>query len=1126
MTSSVSDSDATTPRLTALGTTINHAIARLRHLSQQDIQSFWRWCSGDLPIKQAVVADTWQNWAIAPINDRNHIAWDKGKRVLWLGQQIHVPETLNGFPVEEMTLRLALTWWADNAQIFVNGVHVHTGDLFDCFCRILLAESVQPGQCINVALRLVSPGHDHGAIVQSRCLYETPNQQLVPVPEPSFVADEMTVLQHYLTAFAPHNLSDLNQALQHIDWQALSNRTAFNASLIQLRDHLTSFSDWIKQRTIHLLGHAHLDLAWLWPISETWDAAQRTFESVLMLQQDFPDLIFTHSTPALYAWLEEYRPDLLSAIQSQVKAGVWEIGAGLWVEPELNIVGGESIIRQVLYGQRYTHTTFGHISRIAWLPDSFGFCWQLPQILRQGGIDYFATQKLRWNDTNAFPHDLFEWRSPDGTTIHSLTLPPIGSDIDPAKMADYACQWETNTGLRESLWLPGVGDHGGGPTRDMLNVARRWQRSPFFPTLQFTTSQDFLDRLSPRLLYSSPSPSPLPTPPATLHEHSPTLPLPTWNDELYLELHRGCYTTHTEQKCWNRRCEALLYQAELFASIATLLTGTTYPQKAIEHTWKRVLFNQFHDILPGSSIPEVYDEVNPVWKNAEDSAEEMLNRALGAIACHIQLPPAPFSTPHSHSYPFVLFNSLSWERSELVTVQVPSDAEPGQTWAIFDHTGAPQVCQPIQSQMQDNRALAFRAKKVPGVGYQVFWLNQIPIMSGVHRTDMAQKIEWVLENEHLRVIVNPTSGDLDCMMDKTNQQEVLAEAGNQLQFFRDKGQYWDAWNIAPDYEAHPLPDATLVSIEWIEKGCLQQRLRIIKTFGQSYFQQDYVLQANSPMLQVETDVDWHEDYTLVKVIFPLAFEVTTATYEMPCGAIERSPTPTTSQEQAKWEVSALNWADVGNTAYGVSILSDYKHGVDATASHIRLTLLKSPKWPDAHADQGHHHFTYGIYPHAGHWTDAETVRMGYAFNQPLIVKPIHQQETNTNAYLSTIGQFLHIPNENLFLIAFKPAEESAGEWIMRLYEGHGEPAKCATEAFFSTPQWVGMHMRPKGMTNLLEKPLDESEKESNDQEGTNTDVRISYTEQNHDQNTAVTTIAPWKIVTFTFQAIASLIEHA
>ena len=273
----------------------------------------------------------------------------------------------------------------------------------------------------------------------------------------------------------------MKNAVMLIDWQVVGEREKIERSLAKVHTEIEKVSaNYINSLKLKLLGHAHLDLAWLWDIKETWQAAQRTFSSVLNLQQDFPELIFCHSTPALYEWIEQNRPDLFHQIKQQVEFGKWEVAAGLWVEPEFNIVGGESIVRQVLYGQRYVWEKFGRLSTVAWLPDSFGFCWQLPQFLQGGGIKYFVTQKLRWNDSTEFPFEVFWWEVPDQSRILSVMLPLIGESIEPVKMAKYACEWQVETGLKNVLWLPGVGDNGGGPTRDMLEIYRRWQDTGFF----------------------------------------------------------------------------------------------------------------------------------------------------------------------------------------------------------------------------------------------------------------------------------------------------------------------------------------------------------------------------------------------------------------------------------------------------------------------------------------------------------------------------------------------------------------------------------------------------------------------------------------------------------------------
>ncbi|MEL7227525.1 MAG: alpha-mannosidase, partial [Cyanobacteria bacterium J06576_12] len=354
-----------------------------------------------------------QNWQTATLNDRQHIFWERGLNVLWLYQEIVVLDNLMGYPLAGLCLRIALTWWADDAQIYVNGELLQSGDLFECFTRICLSSSVTPDQTFQVGIRLVSPGHDDGALVRSQLIYELPDHH--PTPEPSFVADELTVL----ATLEPETQTEIESVIAQLNWNSLDTTAAaapsapnaeleiwkdlstqtvpipaithpFQQSLSQLRRTLKHHSPKLKERQIQCVCHAHLDMAWLWPISDTWTAAERTFQSILNLQKDFPELTYTHSSPALFEWIEQNRPDLFEQIQQKVKEGSWSIDAGLWIEPELNIIGGEAIARQILYGQRYCQQKFGTISKIAWLPDTFGFCWQLPQLLTQGGIETFA----------------------------------------------------------------------------------------------------------------------------------------------------------------------------------------------------------------------------------------------------------------------------------------------------------------------------------------------------------------------------------------------------------------------------------------------------------------------------------------------------------------------------------------------------------------------------------------------------------------------------------------------------------------------------------------------------------------------------------------------------------------
>ena len=1173
---------------------INDAIAKLCALTQANIQQGWRYCNQDIPYPVATQPQTWEKWSIAQLNENNYITWSAGRQVIWLSQRFLVPQDLQGYPLAGLGLRLVLTWWAESAQIFVNGQLVQEGDLFDSSTRMLLTSTVVPGEEFAVALRLVSPGHDIGGLMRSQILYEATNDI-----DPGFVADELAVLQKYSANFNPEQLATLAKAVAEIDWEIVSQPTEFMRSLTRLRQQLSTiensnFRIQNSQNSIHMLGHAHLDLAWLWPVSETWDVAVRTFESVLKLQQEFPDFTFCHTTPALYAWIEQHRPDLFKRIKQQVAAGRWEIVGGMWVEPELNLIDGESIVRQILYAQRYVQKTFGQLTTVAWVTDSFGFCWQLPQLLKQGGIDYFVTQKLHWNDTTKFPYGAFWWKSPDGSQIFSLMSPPNVAgvmDTNPITMASYAIDWENQTSLKEAFWLPGVGDHGGGPTRDMLQVARRWQKSPFFPKLEFTTASDYLLFAKRGLLakvaggIENLNVGSVGKEEIRIEERGggkgqsqTTKEIPVWNDELYLEFHRGCYTTHADQKRYLRRCEGLLYQAELFAALKTIATGQAYPKTELEEAWKKVLFNQFHDILPGTSIPEVFVDANQAWQEVEEVTGEILEKSLNAIASKITLPPPP--KPNAEA--IIVFNPLNWQRSEVIAISLaislPVSIPVGSIeWEVYDCFGEKIVSQVSHDQAQhiqnhDNNnhnlsysqiELLFLATNIPSVGYRVFWLysNDVGVgdsgydfaplapqraiprwgvqnsqsppqgdlggftktkQSRIHtsiqqRHDVDLNLELhpnsrfpipdsrfpiedlVLQNQYLRVVVDRETGELSSVFDKVNQREVLSGHGNQLQAFQDSGQYWDAWNIDPNYADHPLPTTELIGIEWIETGVLRKCLRVVRRLMRSQFCQDYILLAESPVLKIATTVDWQERHVLVKAAFPLAIDADYVSYEMPCGVIQRSTRPQTPAEQAKWEVPALRWADLSDQTYGVSLLNDCKYGYDAQASQLRLTLLRSPTWPDPETDQGIHQFTYALYPHQGSWNSADTVKLAYQLNLPflsLFWSPVNSSvvsnnvSNNSRPSLPSTGQLLNLSAKTLILMALKQSEDIPDQWIIRCYESHGESANLSLVS--------DLGLKIVHPVDLLERP-------------------VSLSEQSSDEK--VLKIEPWKITSLAVKSI-------
>jgi alpha-mannosidase len=1168
---------------------ISATVEKLRRLSQVEVQSGWRYCDSDSAVSSVNIC----NWPVAKLNVKGHIAWPSGKQVLYLGQQFVIPDNLHGYPVVGLRLLLGLTWWAEDAQIFVGGELVGQGDLFDSADRVLLSLSANPGDEFLVILRLVSPAHDSGALVRSICLYEAADSSCF---DPGFVAAELEILQNSLTRnlenvnsqylstetianrpwFVKGEMlkSEIDLAMDLIDWSAVGDREKFDRSLSVLRHNLLGYlraflgdldegtaegaetaergrkdevfevgenssatSIYIREsgdRTsiytgkIYLVGHAHLDLAWLWPVPETWQAAQRTFESVLKLQSEFPDLIFCHSTPALYAWIEEHRPDLFAAIKKQVAAGCWEVVGGLWVEPDLNLISAESMVRQVFYGQRYAKEKFGELMRVAWLPDTFGFGWQLPQILRQGGVDYFVTQKLRWNDTTEFPHGAFWWEGLDGTKIFSMMSSPIGEGIESVKMASHAFDWQAKTNLQDALWLPGVGDHGGGPTRDMLEVAKRWKMSPFFPRLEFAKAVDYLSLIESQFLPEVATTKPESDVPesdnqenlgalefsnlSAMKDANPPISqlktLPVWQDELYLEFHRGCYTTRADQKRQNRRCEELLYQAELLSSLAAICTGAVYPKSELESAWKQILFNQFHDILPGSAIAQVYADANLAFAEVDRTCREILIKSLDAISAQISLP----SPPGPDAQPILIFNTLNWSRSEVVAVPLPDAA--AEAWQIYDFSRRRLASQIVRGDRpQSHSTLLFSANNIPAVGYQVFWLcredaqtvdNACASPETDKKTELskltygiAQKnthsqethfaaAERVLENEFIRATVDGKTGDLSSIWDKVNNREVLnAAGGNQLQAFQDSGQYWDAWNIDPNYEKHQLPAPILKDISWIAQGEIRQSLRVVRQIGKSEFCQDYIVEIGSPLLKIKTVADWQETHVLVKAAFGLNVEADFATCEIPAGAIDRTTKPQTPAEKAKWEVPILRWTDISNDGFGVSLLNDCKYGCDLQPNRIRLTLLRGSTWPDEQADVGVSEFTCAVYPHSGNWQDAGTVRQGYELNLPLLVKVLPKLEENARKTLPAVGKFLDLSAENLVLMAFKQSEDDSNVWILRCYECRGAEAKLELNS--------DLGLAISHPVDLLEQPINLPQKS-----GDGTSFRIS----------------PWKIASF------------
>lgn len=751
-----------------------------------------------------------------------------------------------------------------------------------------------------------------------------------------------------------------------------------------------------------LSGHAHIDLAWLWPIAETRRKIRRTFATVLHLMERYPGLYFNQSSAQAYAWLEADDPALFEQIKARVQEGRWEPVGGMWVEPDGNLLSGESWARQMLYGQGYFEQKFGKRARVAWLPDTFGFAGNLPQLLQQGGLPYFFTTKLNWNETNPFPHDLWQWEGLDGSRVLAHAFwNPNESYNGRLEALDLCGTWKNFKGKRHhdtSLLTFGYGDGGGGPSAPMLERFERYREFPGLPRLEMGRVEDFY-----RGLEASAS------------------DLPVWRGELYLELHRATYTTQVRLKELNRRLEQTLLEAEMVWALASLklldprMTADEprYPTQDLQALWKVLLLHQFHDILPGSSIHSVSQEAAESLQTALVQAEELRQEALGLL-----------STDVRKVHPEALAHLMVWNLGTAARpLRLQMERPTEQFFRLLTATG-----DEVPYQEAGSRILIAADQTVPAMGYLALAVVASP---EARRTPTV----WVngqgrvLENPHLRLEVAP-DGTLAHLYDKDHQREVLAGRGNQIWAYTDVPRYWEAWDVDASYvrEGHEIAAS---QVKLIEAGPLRAGIWVERKLGASSLEQIYWLWGGSRRLEIETRVHWQERRTLLRALFPLNVRAHEAWFDTAFGALARSNHTNTAWDVARFEVPALRWADLSEAGYGVSLLGGYKHGYSARGNVLGLSLLRGPLWPDPLADVGEHVFSYALYPHCGDWRTG-TVAEAEDFASPLrpLVLPVHGGGQPPSR------QFLRGLQGSLRMAAFKRAETGLG-YILRLYEAHG-----------------------------------------------------------------------------------------
>lgn len=746
---------------------------------------------------------------------------------------------------------------------------------------------------------------------------------------------------------------------------------------------------------ITAVGHAHIDTAWVWPLRETVRKCARTFSTALRNMEKYPDFKFVCSQPVQYLWMKEYYPSIYEDIKAAVKRGQWEIVGSMWIEADCNITSGESLVRQLIHGKNFFQEEFGIETKDLWLPDVFGYAAALPQILRKSGVDWFLTQKISWSDTNKFPHHTFNWEGLDGTSIFTH-FPPVDTyncELQAEEINRSQVNFNDNDRATRALIPFGHGDGGGGPTSEQIERARRWENFEGLPQVEMGTVLDFFAKAK-----------------------EDAVDPPVWKGELYLELHRGTLTSQAYTKMMNRRCELLLRDAEMLQVIAAQLgckelitedpatenvpvydvaghisEKTTVTDQALDRAWKILLLNQFHDIIPGSSIHWVYEDCKIDYPNVEKIALAVREAGMKKLAENVDT--------SAVENPVVVFNSLSHSREEIVELpsgdlQFVNAPSCGHTVVSASGSALPESISPVSASASD---------------------GSIELNNGLVKLNINQ------------------DGLITSFYDLENEREVIleGEVGNLFQIHKDYPNRWNAWDVDFFYKESVENLTENGTVELVSQSDLRAVVRITRTFSKSKVSQDVIINAGSRRVDFQTEVDWQESDRLLKVAFPVDVASYRASYEIQYGHVERSTHDNTSWDVAKFEVPAHKWADLSESDYGVSLLNNCKYAYDIDGSVMRLTLLKAANAPDPVADKGTHHFTYSLFPHAGSLQEGGVIEEAYALNVPLITQETDQHTGSLGAEKS----YFAVDRPGVFIEAVKKAEKS-DDVIMRFYEGY------------------------------------------------------------------------------------------
>ncbi|CAM4301816.1 alpha-mannosidase [Paenibacillus endophyticus] len=774
----------------------------------------------------------------------------------------------------------------------------------------------------------------------------------------------------------------------------------------------------MKDKKLYMIGNAHLDPVWLWQWQEGFQEAKATFRSALDRMKESEEFIFTSSSAAMYEWIENNDPNMFEEIRQRVKENRWNIVGGWWIQPDCNIPSGESFVRQGLYGQRYFKEKFGVIAKVGYNVDSFGHNGMLPQILKKSGMDYYIMMRPMSNE-KGLPGRLFRWESDDGSQVLAFRIMfeylSWGKDLE---MHVRRTLGEFKEPINDLMLFYGVGNHGGGPTKENISSIRRLNDLPDLPKLEFATPDKYFQDM----------------------ENS-GLTFPVVHDDLQHHA-SGCYAAHSGIKQWNRQAENKLIAAEKYSALASWITGQPYPLKEFDRAWKNVLFNQFHDILAGTSLEPAYQDAQYLFGEAMAIADRSLNYAVQSLSWNIGI------EQDESMRPIVVFNPHAWESSVNVELEIDKIRE---KTVLLDEKGNAVPFQIVKSQAaaRGRFRLSFMAN-LPSMGYSVYKLVE-ELQSAIRIGESITASDLVMENRHLRLEFDRETGFIKSLKDKRFNHEVFKGEAAKPVVISDTS---DTWSHDVLHFNEILDHFKATKVLRIEHGPIKSVIRVVSEYGSSKLIQEFAMYPDRDQIDVKVTVDWREKFKMLKLVFPINVVFSTQTYEIPYGTIEREHNGEEEPGQSWVDYSGL--VQESNQIYGVSLMNDAKYSYSIHNKELALTVLRSPIYahhvpympdPDGEytfIDQGIQQFSYSLLPHEGTWAQAGTARRAAELN----CKPIAVIETFHEGELPQRASYADVDRENVIISVIKQAEDNE-DLIVRCYE----TAKRATAAEIRLPKW-------------------------------------------------------------------------